>query len=291
MADYTGFLANLTFVGEKLTAVPGEDRTVRNLLHLTLDGQGVELHQRPACMPSAEKLAGKLHTTNLIIRDLLPTDLSLAHEIARNVAELLSFITSSEVVAFGHSYGGSAEKRAFVGECRFFRPAIDVAQAPEATKSFLEQVYSRYKALRTKRQLNVAFDYYVIAQLSGFPTELKLVTSFVLMENLKSTFATERGYPFRRGYFRDPARAGQRNDRFIFEQLLTEMLTDVGMSSPVEPLVRLRNRLLHSGLTSLNPEAQWAIFEECQDLLREYLLRLLAFRGRYMTFSLKDAVV
>ena len=64
--------------------------------------------------------------------------------------------------------------------------------------------------------------------LSNLAIEVKLGVLFILLENLKHTFAEARGYPFIKGNFRalgaTPANPGK---KWSFKELLTEMLAAV----------------------------------------------------------------
>jgi len=63
------------------------------------------------------------------------------------------------------------------------------------------------------------------------------------------------------------------------------MLRAAYMTDRLDSIVKLRNELIHSGVASLSFEEHQAILNDCQDLLREYLLRLLAFRGPFSPYS------
>lgn len=269
----------------------------RNLLRLDLDGLAVELIQHPDFMPSAGKdFRGQtLHTTDLVIRNLPAAEFQRAQDLARDVAELLSLATSSEVVAFGYEFPDivpSQQLRSFVGKTQFFRPALPIHFDAWVTKSFLEQTLGTYRRLRGPRRLEVAVDYYVHSQRSGQAVELELITTFVLLENLKTTFAHQQGYPFIKGYFRNfGSTAANPGKKLSFQVLLTTMFAAVAMNPSLQAIIDLRNELIHSGLTTLDFHGKWQMLEQCQDIIREYLLRLLNFTGHFSTFSMKRAQI
>jgi len=121
----------------------------------------------------------------------------------------------------------------------------------------------------------------VLAETRSLPLELKLATMFILLENLKSSFAKEQGYAFRKGYYRKSS-----GDVWSFEALLSEMFGRVGMSSlDLSAIVDLRNEIIHSGISQTSFEHQFDIYENCQDLIREYLLRLLGYTGEFLLYS------
>lgn len=100
---------------------------------------------------------------------------------------------------------------------------------------------------------------------------------FVLLENLKHTFAIERGYPFTRGHFRDAS--GRTKS---FEKLLKEMFNVVGMYPDLTKIIKLRNETIHSGMSTLNMNEKEEIYINSHNLFREYFLRLLNYKGEYL---------
>lgn len=50
----------------------------------------------------------------------------------------------------------------------------------------------------------------------------------------------------------------------------------------LQPLVDLRNEVLHTGVASLSIQQQKAQYHAANDLIREYLLRLLGFKGDFL---------
>ena len=54
-----------------------------------------------------------------------------------------------------------------------------------------------------------------------------------------------------------------------------------GMTPSLKPLVDLRNEVLHTGVASLTHAQQKIQYDAATDLIREYLLRLLGFKGNF----------
>ncbi len=58
------------------------------------------------------------------------------------------------------------------------------------------------------------------------------------------------------------------------------------MSSPnLSAIVKLRNEIIHSGISQISFEHQKEIYDNCQDLIREYFLRLLGYTGDFRLYS------
>jgi hypothetical protein len=103
-----------------------------------------------------------------------------------------------------------------------------------------------------------------IAELPSQLLETQLIQIFVVMENLKYTYARAKKHPFMEGFFRK-------------------------ISSPPKPnlnrVIDLRNEIIHSGLSRKPPRTLIRTYEICQDIVREYLLRLLGYDGEYLIYS------
>jgi len=141
-------------------------------------------------------------------------------------------------------------------------------------------VWQSYFAFEQPRKLRVAIDYFVSSQVLKLPLELKLLTMFVLLENLKATFASFCGYQYSSGYYQKPS-----GGRWSFKGLLIEMFNDVSMNPSIDSIKALRDEIIHSGISQLPYDMQMSIFENCQDVVREYFLRLMGFSGSFFLYS------
>jgi len=291
VADYRALIANCILGGEHITTVDGCD--VQNLIRLQLDPFEVEIRQQPKFIEGPPFMfndsVGKIvHTTDLIIRDLPVADIDRAKLLARDVAELLSFASSSPVAVLGYDFGeiGSAnELRQLVGQLECFRLLFGIPSGKKI-RSFLQTAWPTYQCLRQVRRLDVAFDYYVLAERDRQPLELKLAIVSILLESLKYTFALEQKYPvIQRRFCPHGATAAKPGSPISFKKLLREMFQAVDMSPRLEPIVKLRNELIHSGMCGLSPEEQWEMYQANHDLLREYFLRLLGYQGEFCRYS------
>lgn len=268
MKDYTAFIANCIIGG--------------NLIELNLNGFSIELMQLGDFCQRSQVLKHKgecIHTTNARIKNLNKNYFSKAQETIENLCELLSFITCSEIFSFGYEYYSKGHKSC-IGAIQTSWPIINLTNAGE-TKAFLEYVWSRYKSLRSPRQLNVVIDYFTSSEKPRIAIEIQLAIVFILLENLKHTFAIEKSYPYIDGYFRAMGATSRKARAKTFKQLLSEMLKEVGMSPSLDDIIKIRNAIIHSGLSNIPFEQRYGIYISCQNIVREYLLRLLNFKGRY----------
>jgi hypothetical protein len=288
MSEYKAFIANCLIQGELPTEV--EAGRVWNLIKIKLDGFDLQLIEHPEFItqPHSQFDGQTLHTTDLVITDLKPVDFDRAQTLSHEVAWLLSFATVSEVGNFGYYYSEVdpvATTQSMTGRVYVGLPVINTLLG-STVREFLKQTWPTFHALRTVRQLDIVFDYFVFSQLSRQPIELQLLISFVLLENLKSTFAHERGYPFERGRFRPTP--GARTEK-TFAELLKEMLQAVGMTPDLSKIIELRNKIIHSGITQLPVPERVEIFFFTQDIIREYLVRLLNYQEAYSLYQQRVA--
>jgi hypothetical protein len=274
MSDYRAFFANCVLGGS---------------IDVHLDGFDVEIIPLPGIANSPADYRGRsVHTADLYIRDMDLQQFAAAEELARDVAALLSFATASEVVCFGYEYPDRdpfEQFRSYVAQLQNFRPTLEVQNAA-VMGQFLEMTFPTYRQLVAQRQLNIAFSYYVLSQKEGLPVELHLLSLFILLEQLKHTFAPLHGFPLIRNRFRNMGATIANPGRpASFQSMLTPMFAAVGMAPNLGPIINLRNRLIHSGLTHLNFADMWDMLCAIEDIVREYLLRVLNYHGPYRRFS------
>ena len=274
--------------GDEFTRHPDGSRT-RDLVRFRCGGREFRFRQRAdVAHGKTEPLRGTFcETTTVEIEDVQPDQLEGVLEALDAICWLLSFAGQSRVICYGHEFKScsTGNFKSVVGIAIDFRPPIDIRDGA-AVKSFVEQAYPSFCRLGRRRKLAVVFDYLVQAERPGQPTEIRLLLLFVTMENLKDTYARDAGIPYAKGFYRKFARnPGKLGAKFTFEELLLQMLRSVGMRRGVKQVVALRNEIIHSGLSRRPHSRQWRMYERIQDLVREYLVRLLAYHGVFYTYA------
>lgn len=281
--DLKGFLLNC-FIGGEINTPHPDGGWIQNRLQLSFAGRDFEIIQAPEFISTnpMDYCGQSVSTTEVIIRSVDPAHREDVIEKLRGLAVLLSFITCSQVVLHGWEHPISEPQAQFwsvVAKTAYFRPVLNTING-RVVREYMEQVWPAYFKLENPRKLRVAFDYFVSAEVLGLPLELKLATMFVLFENLKATFASERGYRFEKGYYRKPS-----GKPWAFKSLLKGMFCKVGMNPSLDEIVKLRNEIIHSGISQMSFDEQYRIYGKCQDFAREYLLRLLGFSGSFFLYS------
>ena len=183
------------------------------------------------------------------------------------------------MACYGHDYPDGSPHKVRNGVHRSGQNADPVIEPADgaAIRKFVDQTYPQFKALENARSLKVVIDYMLQAARPGLPMECRLVFLSVLLENMKQTYGTQLQFAFKGGKFVDPVTKA----RLGFQDMMNLMFSAVGMAPGLQPLVDLRNEVLHTGVASLTHAQQKLQYDAATDLIREYLLRLLGFKGNF----------
>jgi hypothetical protein len=298
LADYCGLLSNLSMKGD--TRFEGTQPPWPNCLKLRLSGYTCELVQGSEYLrsPTSEEKRSFFYTTDAIVRNVSSERVPAAKRLVTDLAALLSFATLSPVWHFGWNYpmgtGNSGRTLAPRGLWQYFRPTLNTLHAP-TLRTFVENAWLPYRRLKKVFRLDAIFDYLVQAEASHQVIEVQLALAFLVLECLKHGYANHAGIPQVDGFFRH-IEAHKPNPKkwrkYSFECLLKEMFSSQGMNKrSLKRVVAARNQLIHEGLLRRAPKARVELYARVQDLIREYLLRLLCYRGRYSTYSMSRAIL
>lgn len=282
MTDFIGYLTNCFIVGDEVTTFP-DGSWSRNKLRISFAGYEITLVQDPSIIRNSHSdIKGKtLVTTEVHVSELDPESFEDLLEKLEGLAELLSLVTVSEVSLCGWEYPNTtptSKHWAVVSQANYSTPLIETMDG-NSVKEFIEQVWPGYFSNEQKRKLPVAIGYFLTAEVREMPNELKLTTMFILFENLKSTYAADRGYQYKGGWYRK-----QDGTRWSFRELLEEMFLSVGMSPEIGKIKKLRDELIHSGVSQLTLEQQQEIYTSLFDISAEYFMRLLGFSRKFFSY-------
>ncbi len=227
-------------------------------------------------------------TTDIIVESVDKSSEEDMSTVVDNICWLLSFISSSTIARYCWTWFEDGKKpktgrRTLPGLTRRHECPLVYPWEVREIEGFITQTYDRYKSIKEARKLDVAIHYCVLAERAETPIELQLIILAVLFENLKNTFG-EQKYP-RKGKFDFEDAKGK---KLSFKDLLTKMFLDVGMTeddSKIKGIVDLRNELLHTALTKMSPQEQHNQYLLLRDMVQEYLLRLLHYKGGYHSYA------
>lgn len=288
MPEFVAHLANCPMVGEDITQFD-DGSWVRNLIHLRLGRARLTLIQdRSLAKGRFSELVGKrMHTTDLVLSNVPVEKTRWAVNLAVDVSWLLSFATMSPVNLFQWSHGNKGEGWSARDAIQHFRPVVSAADGA-SIRNLVETCWKRYRALKRVRKLPEVIHYCVQTENPDQPIEYQLLGAFVMLENLKATYARSRSIPFVAGFFRKPSPPGtnpRRAATYSFKELLEMMFHDANMRPALRRLVDVRNEIVHFGLSRRTPGRLVDYYDRVHDLVREYLLRLLGFAGRFSRYS------
>ena len=283
MGNFIGYLTNCFIVGTE-TSRHADGSWCRNRLCISFAGYSITLIQDPSIInaPLVEIQGKTLVTTEVHVQNLEYGKFEDLLRKLEGLAKLLSLITVSEVSLCGWDYPSaspSSKHWAVVSQASFFRPLIETTNG-NIIKEFLEESWPGYFINEHTRELPVAISYFVTAEVREMPMELKLAAMFILFENLKSTYAKDFGYPYKDGWYRN-----HNGGKWSFKPLLSEMFKSVGMSPDLDKIKKLRNEIIHSGISQLTFSQQQEIYAALRDISIEYFMRLLGFSGHYHLYS------
>lgn len=233
-----------------------------------------------------------VYTTDVYVANVTPQNLKRVERLLHELSWLLSFATYSDVAYFGYKLGNIGEQRSPVGRFRHYRPTFETGNGA-AIKSFVEQTWPLFSRLWRKRKLNLIIRYLLLADRNEQPTEVRLILSFVTLETLKTTYATSARIPLVKGQFRkisSPAKPNPKKEpAYTFKELLRLMLREQRMGrTALTDIIRLRNTIIHRGMSAASHQRLWASYEACHDICREYILRLLGYKGFYWPYTLRN---
>lgn len=257
-----------------------------SLIKLRLGKHDVVLEQDESVISMRDRPKGMMHTTILKISGV--KTYTEGEKVVHDICLLLSLASMSQVRAYHYEFEDKIRNVSVVGEAMHFRPLIETNNG-ENIKKFLELSWPTYRKLKRRRKLAEVVDMLTTCELPILPLEVQLGQIFIILENLKSTYARYSKIPFVGGFYRelsDPPKANPKKERKLsFEVLLQGMLRSVGMRVRLKRMVNLRNEIIHFGLSRKPYESLRINYDFCHDIVREYLLRLLGYKGEYLIYS------
>ncbi len=275
------YLSNFLAVGIETTEKE-KGGWIRNKIPLSVAGLNIEIIQDPKFINiNQTELRGQfVESTKLIVKNVDESNLEPVLTIVKNISNLLSFATSSEVCFYGWSIDGTQQSHQWSVRARYcsFRAPFCCVDTSNI-KMLIETCYESYSQIHQPRALNVVVNMLNTPEVNNLQLELKLATMFILLENLKSTYADSKGYKFKGCY------KTVDNKNYTFESLLLEMFCVVKMDVSLTKIKSLRNEIIHSGLSKVSIDEKVAIYADCRDIVTEYFLRLIGFKGDFSPYE------
>ena len=256
-----------------------------NVLCLELGRYRLRVVQDREVVANKIKREGLIYTTDIEIAGVKKFE--EGEHVVNDLCRLLSLASFSQVVPLQYFFSRCGKRLNIPAQAMHFRPLIEIRNGNK-TQAYLEKTWMSYRKNKRSRKLAEVIEMLTIAELPVQPLEIKLAQIFIVMENLKSTFARKSGMPFCEGFFRDhryPSKPLRKRPKIRFEELLTRMFKDVGMKPSLRRVINLRNEIIHFGLSRKPYSSLRRDYDYCHDVVREYLLRLLRYEGDYLLYS------
>jgi hypothetical protein len=278
LSTFIAHITNCLIIGNKLE----EDGS--SSIHLKLDNKEIKIIQKPEIASSISLMndfQGRLvFTTKMLINNVENDEIESMRSLVHSVCYILSFLTCSQVVFYRQEFPKHPSVGAIVGKTNIYNSVIDIKNG-KSVIDFIQSVWQKFIAYEKTRRLDMIIDYIHNANYPGSTVESKLVFSFVTLESLKYTFAESRKYPIIKGYFRK----SDLKTPFSFIELLEQMFLEVGMVFNNKANIKdLRDEIIHSGLSRNDFNYNYKIFIHAQNLIREYLIKLLGYSNSFNKF-------
>jgi len=302
MPAFRARIVNLPGYGEHTTRHKKGGWT-RDKTQLKLSGYPITIKQRQSALKiDRNKWRGKqLDTSTILVSKVKSLEEGVT--VVDDLCWLLSFAHSSHIQAYRYSFGKKAQEHGVHGSYNSWRPPFHSGWG-EAS-DFVQQAWPQYQKLKATSPLSAFIHMIGASDLgSGGLLETQVSASMQCLESIKSYFAISEGSRHQITEARNGTfwKAGK---EMSFEQLLTLTLQDVGMTLPssFKEIKRLRNALVHRGFIRESDnimkfifdaappggmhDAMFGVMEDAQDILREYMLRLLGYKGKWCAYSFK----
>jgi hypothetical protein len=165
------------------------------------------------------------------------------------------------------------------------------------------QTWPAYRKLKQPRALAHLIHLVTMSDADGTVLETKVTISVQCLESIKSYFALSEGARINIRETPEGKFINAQGKDVSFRKLLAYTLQDVGMPLPktFDRIVKLRNALIHRGFIRETDRVTRHIFgtlaagamhtaifetmEHVQDIVREFVLRLLNYKGPFLPYS------
>ena len=300
MAVFRAKLANLIGPGEHITHKHNGGWT-RNKFDLSLSGRSVTIRQRASVLNvTRSHMRGRLIESSAVsIRGM--TTFEEGEAFVWDLCWLLSFATQSQVFPFAFEFDGRKIFRSSGGVYNAWRPPFGGGVGK--VSDFVTQAWGNYQLLKDKRALAGLIHMITMSDGPGSVLETQVTTTVQCLECIKSYFALVEGYRFKISEARNGSFIDTKNKSVTFEKLMRLTLGDVGMPLPASfpVVIKLRNAIIHRGFIRETDKVTQFIFgplkpgamhtalfetmEQMQDILREFVLRLLGYKGDFLLYT------
>ncbi|MGE8560217.1 MAG: hypothetical protein ACN6NJ_04640 [Acinetobacter sp.] len=302
------FLINLFMVGEECSD-SANGRSVLDTTFIKCGGYTFEFKQHDIRLKQTDYYNQSINTTTVTVKNVVEYEVDHILEIVDDICQLLSFAQQSYVVRRGYQI---ADKQHCINCAGFYISSRSniIEDKGKSIRNFIEQVYPTFIKIKNTRQLSVVISYLCEANRSSLVQEISLISHYVAIENLKNTFALDNRYEYLgqnfthkdfphldktpldiENYWLPKGKRKKYIHKTYGQISSTEMTLRVFEANNFErteitPFLNKRHTMIHEGILlpfgDINYSKQaMEDLRDVSDLLRQYLLILLNYKGAY----------
>lgn len=304
------FLVNLFMLGE-----------IRNTTIIECDGFKFEFKQLNIKKKHEDCINQRIRTTQVTIENINSSQFEQIFEIIDDICWLLSFAQQSPVRCETYD-NNSAQPRPHSKVKTMCANNNIIPDDGLAIRKFIKQTYPTFKKLKSSRQLTVVFNYLCEANHPNVALEVSLILHYIIIENLKHTFAKANGFEQKKNnkYFHpaypdlkkeqiesscieeyqicDTKKNLYRHKKFGecgSTEMIKRTFKEVGIADKtIKTIIERRNTIIHEGLLFQFGDKTYSKLakqhlNEVSSFLREYILKILGYKGDYYSDRLQTA--
>jgi hypothetical protein len=237
--------------------------------------------------------------SNITILNVNKDEIDKYKVIVDDLCDILALFTNQRWWAFGYLYGSQGH-RTSVGDGDGRHPVL-INTDNETMLNAISLVWSNYQKYKNDRSLPAIIDYFIKINDNNPPLEVGLLTVSAMLECLKWSWLEtkcDKGMLIKKGdyYFsKDAQTGGKVGKKYSFDSSLMEMFGEFGMTCNLSFIKELRNNIVHTGLSGYQIQCRHPVIsftlhtvrDSALDLMREYVLRLLGYKGQYWKYSVR----
>ncbi|MBU3846274.1 MAG: hypothetical protein H9855_04770 [Candidatus Acinetobacter avistercoris] len=308
------YLINLFMIGEIFSDSP-HGGFIKDTTKIECDNFIFEFKQHDINLKQKKFINETRITTTVTVHNIKDSQLKAILSIVDDLCWLLSFALQSPIHRQSYKINSRAKNSINCSEYTINPPNYIIENRGQYIRQFIEQVYPTFKKLKSSRELTVVFGYLLEINQPKLAVETKLIISYVLIEQLKRTYAEMLGYINNGNRFEHPEypdlearpedienyKPFQSRNNFIYRhkqfgkcgsnEMIKRVFEHVNISrEETKNIIEKRNQMIHEGLLLPFGDKNYMVqaikdFHSVNNLLREYLLNILNYKGEYYLSS------
>jgi len=308
MINLEADLINLFMTGEEFS-VNDSGHGYKDTTIITCNGYSFKFKQHDINLKPINFCNQTLITTTVSINNIPKEEIEKVLETIDNICWLLSFAQQCPIYRCNYKISNQKIESLNCSAILINPPKYIIENRRKCIKFFIEQIYERFIKIKATRLLTTVFGYLCEANKYHLALESKLILHYVLIENLKYTFAKDQGYKEKGGSFSHPTYPNlnhlcpdkteycfdentglwihKKYRKCGYSEMTRRMFEFIRIRrAEISTILKKRNKIIHEGilLAFSDPTYSQTAIEDLHnvsDLLRQYMLTLLGYKGSY----------